>query len=79
VTFYYFSKDGKLNVELAYPLKLMQNGTKSGLTVNPMFSTLETRIRPGLDEESYRLIKLGGGLVDNVSHLVSLNSPLKAA
>jgi len=57
----FYLKDGKLNIELAYPLKLIQDSTKSGLTVNPRFATLETHIRPGLDAESCRLIKIGGG------------------
>lgn len=74
-----FLKSLKLNVEPARHFKRIQKGTESGLTLNPRFTTLPTRIVPGLDAESCRLIKLGGGLVNKVSHLLGLNRSLKAA
>ena len=56
-----FLKSLKLNVEPALHFKRIQKGTKLGLTTNHRFTTLPTRIVPGLDEESCQLIKLGGG------------------
>ena len=60
-----FLKSLKLNVEPALHFKRIQEGTELGLTTNPRFTTLPTRIVPGLDEESCRLIKLGGYCLSN--------------
>ena len=57
---HFYLKDKKLEVDLASPFKLVQDATKSGLTINPRFATLNTQIQPEFSSEEIDLIKNGG-------------------
>ena len=56
----FYLKDKKLTVELAKPFKLIQDGTKSGLTLNTRFSILNSKAEPEFDSVEIELYKNGG-------------------
>ena len=56
----FYLKDKKLSVELAQPFKLIQDGTKSGLILNPRFSMLNSKAESEFDSDEIELYKNGG-------------------
>lgn len=56
-----FLKDKKLSVEFNKVFEVIQNGNKAGITTNPTYATLETRINTNQSASEQALIKNGGG------------------